>query len=331
MLKDTSPPVDPGDAKESGAIKDAPLPKHTGKGMRAVQGLVDDKPNADPPSALPQTGHLVPATVIEQIDRTRDVRKAEAIAVEEFSGKPVTQVSHKGVQGLAFEGMTQRSLEDARGAEHVVVHPKGLKLSDGRSIKPDFAVKDDKGSVVELVDAKGYTRKDVTNPGAAASSLTHMQSLKHAARYTDASAPNLDSVTFTMPRETADQTAVQDAVANLGAPERSVGVAAVGSEAEMKQRMAELKMDPAERGKVPVGLVAEMDQIAQLPVEQRQTAMAQLAGSLRGKRGDETIAGAYLRNHAEIEHNGEGISILDDSGKKHTIWYKTQPATGSSQ
>jgi hypothetical protein len=154
-----------------------------------------------------------------------------------------------------------------------------------------------------------------------------MQNLKHAARYTETDAPNLNSVTLALPKETADQPKVRDAVARLGTPGHPVGVEAVGTEAELKQRMAELKMAPAERGKVPEGLITKVDQIAQLPIEQRQGAMAQLAASLRDERGDETIAGAYLREHARIERNGAGITIIDDADKEHTVWYKKQRST----
>lgn len=56
MLKDTSVPAAPGEVKENDTTKDAPLPKHTGKGMSAVQGfdlppgktelLVEDQPDS---------------------------------------------------------------------------------------------------------------------------------------------------------------------------------------------------------------------------------------------------------------------------------------------
>jgi|GEM_PF-4895740 len=322
MLRDASAPTDTEEVKENDVAKEAPLPKHTGKGTRAMQGPPDDTAAASPPPPPSEKGHLVPATALDRVNRTLDERKAEAIAQEEFPGKKASELPDKTVQGLGYEGMTQRSLEDEHDTDNVAVHPKGLKLRDGRPIEPDFAVKDDKGNVVELVDAKGYTRKDVSNPDAAASSLTHMQNLKHAARYAEADAPNLGSATFALPRETADQPAVQDAVASLGTTERPVTTEAIGSEAELKQRMAELKMDPAERGKMPEGLIAEVDQIAQLPIEQREAAMGQLTGSLRDERGDETITGAYLREHGRIERNGAGITIIDDAGKEHTVWYK---------
>ena len=39
MLQDASAPTDTGEVKENDAAKEAPLPKHTGKGMRAMQGF----------------------------------------------------------------------------------------------------------------------------------------------------------------------------------------------------------------------------------------------------------------------------------------------------
>lgn len=331
MLNDSQAPGEVLESPEADSSKDTASPKVSAKGVCAMQGPPSDTAAASPPPPPSEKGHLVPATALDRVNRTLDERKAEAIAQEKFPGKKALELPDKTVQGLGYEGMTQRSLEDKHDTDNITVHPKGLKLRDGRLIEPDFAVKDDKSDVVELVDAKGYTRKGISNPDAAASSLTHMQNLKYAARYAEADAPNLDSVTFALPRETADQPAVQDAVASLGTTERPVTTEAVGSEAELKQRMAELEMDPAERSKMPEGLIAKVDQIAQLPIEQWETAMGQLTGSLRDERGDETITGAYLREHGRIERNGAGITIFDDAGKGHTVWYKGQPPTTASQ
>lgn len=352
MPKDTSVPTDTGEVKENDTAKDTSVPQPTGKRIRAMQGespdagaissAGDTNANASavesapakaaeagggPPATSAYSGHLVPANVYDRIDRARAVHNAEEIAAKEYPHKQVSQLPAKSVQGLAYEGMTQAAVEDAMGIENTEVHPQDLQLRDGRPIKPDIAIKDAEGSKDLLVDAKGYNLKDARTPRAAASSLTHMQQIEHAARYTDVDAASVKGVVFAMPQETAAQPAVQEAVADLGTAERPVSVMAVGNETSMKQASEELAMNSADRGQLPEGLVAEVDRIAGLPVEERREAMGQLMLSQKDKRGNAGLMAAYLQDYGQIERNGAGITIIDDAGEAHTIWYKAQPQT----
>jgi len=347
MPKDTSGPADIGEVKGSDATRDAPVPQPTGKGIRAIQGeppgtgetmgAGDTKAKASatetapakapdasggPPATSDYSGHLVPANVYDRIERARAVHNAEDIAAKEYPHTEVSQLPARLRQGLAYEGMTQAAVEDAVGAENTEVHPQGLRLGDSRPIEPDMAIKDAEGTKGLLVDAKGYNLKDVHRPSAAASSLTHMQQLEHAARYTDVDASSVKGVVFALPQETAAQPAVQEAIANLGTDERPVSVMAVGNETAMKQAAEELAMNPADRGQLPEGLVAEVDRIAELPVEERREAMGRLMLSQKDKRGNAGLMAAYLQDHGQIERNGKGITIVDDAGKKHTVWYE---------
>ena len=356
MPKDTSGPTDTGEAKDNDAAKDASVPKPTGKGIYAIQGespgtrttasAGDTNANASaaesapakatdagdgPPATSAYSGHLVPANVYDRVDRVRAVHNAEDIAAKEYPHKEVSQLPAKSVQGLAYEGMTQAAVEDAVGAEDTEVHPQGLRLRDGRPIKPDIAIKDAEGSKGLLVDAKGYNLKDARSPSAAASSLTHMQQLEHAARYTNVDAASVKGVIFAMPQETAAQPAAQEAIADLGTGERPISVMAVGNETSMKQATEDLAMNPADRGQLPDGLVAEVDRIAGLPVEERREAMGQLMLSQKDKRGNAGLMAAYLQDHGQIERNGAGITIIDDAGKEHTVWYNGQPSTTASR
>lgn len=349
MPRDTSRPTDIGEVKENDAAKDASVPKPTGKGIHAIQGesprtgttasVGDTNANASaaestpakaddagdgPPATSAYSGHLVPANVYDRVDRARAVHNAEDIAAKEYPHKEVSQLPARLAQGLAYEGMTQAAVEDAVGVENTEVHPQDLQLRDGRPIKPDIAIKDAEGSKDLLVDAKGYNLKDAHTPQAAASSLTHMQQLGHAARYTDVDAASVKEVIFALPQETAAQPAVQEAVTDLGTAERPVSVMAVGDETSMKQTAEELAMNPADRGQLPEGLVTEVDRIAGLPVEERREAMGQLMLSQKDKRGNAGLMAAYLQDHGQIERSGKGITIVDNAGKKHTVWYEEQ-------
>lgn len=349
MPKDTSRPADTGEVKETDAAKDTSVPQLTGKGIRAIQGEAPDAgttANADdtnvnasaaesvpakatdagggPPATSAYSGHLVPANVYDRIDRARAIHNAEEIAAKEYPHKQVSELPPKSVQGLAYEGITQAAVDDITGRENNSMHPQGLRLRDGRRIEPDAAIKDAAGDPSILVDAKGYNLKDVQTPNAAASSLTHMQQLEHAARYADVDAASVKGVVFAMPQETAAQPAVQEAVANLGTAERPVSVMSVGNETSMKQAAEELAMNPADRGQLPEGLVAEVDRIAGLPVEERREAMGQLMLSQKDKRGNAGLMAAYLQDHGQIERNGKGVTIVDNAGQEHTVWYEEQ-------
>lgn len=267
-------------------------------------------------------GHLVPATVIEGLDTIVDEKKAQEIAETQYPNKTIDELPDNNLRGVAYEGQVQRDLEDKHGAEHVRTHPEGLTLKDGRSISPDFAITDDNGNIIALHDAKGYTRKETKKPDAAASSLTHMSNLEHASRYTEVNDPNVTSVSFDMPRETADMRAVQDNVAELGNEDRTVSVDSVGSEADLNQRMTDLRTEPHERFVLASEVRNEIERIRALPPEERREAMGNFVLSLQDSKGNQTNEGRNIRFATQVERGGNGVTITDNqTGEKYTIWY----------
>jgi hypothetical protein len=263
----------------------------------------------------------VPATVLERLDTLVDEKKAAEISAGEYPNRPIEELPERNLQGVTFEGMTQRHMEDTRGPEHYEEHPEGLTLTDGRTAEPDGVVRDKDGRIVEVVDAKGYMLKETENPEAAASSLTHVGSLREAAKYTGIDQPGVEAVTFTAPAETANKPAVQEAAAGMGTGGVPVRVEAVGTEAELKQRMDDLQTQPSERFQISDPVLSEIERIQGLPVDERRAAMGDLALSLRDAKGDEATEGRNLRWDTRIERNGDGITLIDSDGTEHTVWY----------
>jgi hypothetical protein len=282
--------------------------------LESSGGATDD----DSPSTL----HAVPSTTLERIDTAIDEGKARAIAEREYPNTPVESLADNNLKGVTYEGMTQRHLEEKYGKDRVVVHPEGLTLRDGRRIKPDFGVKDDQDRLTKIYDAKGYARKETTNPRASASTLTHMQNVKEAGKYTEVDSPSVESVTFIMPNETARMEAVQNAVSDLGTADRRVAMEGVGTEAEMKQRMSDLRSASGESTSLSPEVRSEIHRIQDLPVAERRQAMGEFVQSLRDEKGDETRDGRNLRWSTQVERNGDGVTIIDPStGEKYTVWY----------
>jgi hypothetical protein len=276
-----------------------------------------------PPGNSRYDRHVVPATLFEQMDTVIDETYAERIAEHEYPNKGL-DVPDTQLKGVAYEGMTLRALRDTTGdddvhedglsSEHIQAHPENVTLRDGRPAEPDFALTNDQGDPVQIVDAKGYTRKETSNPEASASSLTHMDNLGEASKYTEIDDDTVESVTFVAPAETAHMEAVQEAVSDLGTEERPVSIEAVGTEAELKQRMEDLRVDPSERYGLSDDTLTEIDRIEELPAEDQASARADLVESLQDERGDETAQGRNLRWNASIGRNGESVTVTDDDG-----------------
>jgi hypothetical protein len=269
-----------------------------------------------------QEPHIVPATVIENLNTLVDEKKAIEIAKHEYPHKSIEDLADKNLGGVAMEGTVQRTLEDIHGADHVVPHPKDMLLQNGKPIEPDFVVTDDKGNPTEIVDAKGYTRKDTHNPEAAASSLTHMSNLEKTSRYTAVDNQSIKQVSFYMPAETATMKSVQDAVSNLGTDDRPLSLEVAGTEADLKQRMTDLRADPLERFNLSDNIESEISRIQGLPVDERRQAMGDFVVSLKDNKGDETSEGRNLRWDTRIERDGSGVTIIGKDGKEFTVWYK---------
>ena len=96
----------------------------------------------------------------------------------------------------------------------------------------------------------------------------------------------------------------------------------MGSEAEMGQRVEDLRAKPQEQWALSNETLDEIARIQDLPVEERRAAAADLVSSLTDGRGNEAAEGRNLRLHTRIERGGEGITIIDDDGQERTIWYK---------
>jgi hypothetical protein len=286
------------------AIDNRPAPAYYGADQR--------KPE---PPLVP---HLVPATVIENLNTMIDERKAAELA----KGKSIETLPDKNLQGVAYEGMVQRALEDKYGEDHVIVHPKDMTLKDGRHIEPDFVTTNDQGEPTEIVDAKGYMRKDTHNPEAAASSLTHMANLEKASRYTAVDEETVKKVSFYIPTETAGMKSVQGAASALGTDDRPLSVEGVGTEADLKQRVADLRIDPSKRFEVSDDVISEIERIQNLPIGERRTAMGDFMSSLQDDKGDETTVGRNLRWRTRVERNGDGVTIIGKDGKEYSVWYK---------
>jgi hypothetical protein len=296
------------DATESARLKPAYL-------------TIDNPPNYSKP-------HMVPATAIEKIDTLVDEKNAGEIAAQEYPNTPVQELSHNNLRGVAYEGMAKRYLEDENGGSNVREHPKGMTRSDGRAnIEPDDVITDDAGNVKEIVDAKGYTRKDTDNPSASASSLTHMSNLENTVeKYVDADAPRLERVTILAPRETASMPQVQDRVAQMGQGGVDVQIKPLGTEVELEQRVEDLrKTDPADRSAISDDVLSELERVQALPLNERRAAMGELVLSLQNQKGNETTEGRNLRWETRIERNGDGITVIDGTGKEHTVWFKEDP------
>lgn len=263
-------------------------------------------------------------SVLEEIDTYLDQRRAATIAEREFPHTQIADLPDRSLQGVVYEGMTACHLESQHGVQKVDTHPEDMHLQDGRPIEPDFAVQNDQGQVVELVDSKAYTRKDAKNPEAAASSLTHMHNLEKASRYRDADIPDLAQVTFVMPEETAHMSRVQDGVAQLGDDRVSVEVQAVGSEAQIKQSMEDLRTPMEDRYIPSEQAFEEIRRIQSLPVEQRRDAVAQWHESLKDEKQNPTSELRNLSWQTRVERNGDGITFINprEPGKEYTIWYK---------
>jgi hypothetical protein len=150
-----------------------------------------------------------------------------------------------------------------------------------------------------------------------------MQNFKKAAKYTDVSTPSVESVTFTAPSETTRMETVQEAVAELGARDRSVNIEGVGTEADLKQRMSDLSSTSGKESSLSPNDLSEIQRIQELPVTERRQAMGEFVQSLQDAKGDETIEGRNLRWSTQVERNGDGITLINAStGERHTIWYK---------
>ncbi|MCL4299587.1 MAG: hypothetical protein KJ077_27875 [Anaerolineae bacterium] len=306
--------------------------------QQKVSTLLPDSPSeVIEDKSIANQSHLVPATVIEQLDTLIDEKKAAEIAKAEYPHKSIQNLTDSHLRGVAQEGTVywqledeydSKHLEDESGPKHhVILHPKEVKLQDGRPIEPDFAVVDDSGNIKELVDAKGYIRKDTRNPEASASSLTHMQNLTHASRYAQVDESSVEAVKFYAPWETANMPQVQEAVSELSQEGRPISIEKAGTEAELKQRMTDLRTDPAERFKLPDTVLAELKQIQALPVEERRAAMGKFMLSSQDPKGDESTEGRNIRWNTRVERNGEGITIIDNDGQEHTIWYTEMDQT----
>ena len=268
--------------------------------------------------------HRNGGSVLEEIDTYLDERRATNIAEREYPNKHIRDLPDRNLKGVVYEGMTARHLEALHGVEKVGNHPEDLHLKDGRPIEPDFAVQDDQGHVVELVDSKAYTRKGTQNPEATASSLTHMQNLEKASRYTDADIPDLKQVTFVMPEETSQMSNVQEGVAQLGNEKVVVEVKAVGSEAQIKQNMEDLRTPTGDRYLPSEQTFQEIQRIQSLSIEQRRDAVSTLVKSLRDEKGDPISEFRNLSRYTRVERNGDGITFINprEEGKEYTIWYK---------
>lgn len=70
------------------------------------------------------------------------------------------------------------------------------------------------------------------------------------------------------------------------------------------------------------GVLSEIERIQQLPASERRGAMGDFVMSLRDSQGNETALGRDLRLNTQVERNGDGITITDAQGNKHTVWYK---------
>jgi len=292
--------------------------------IKAMQNGIE-KPENEPisqPKPEGQPGHLVPATTVENVNTVLDEKKSRELSERQYPNRSVDQLPDTNLRGVTYEGMVLRDLEDRYGPDHIETHPEAVSLADGRRIEPDFAIIDNDGHITELHDAKGYTRKETQSPEAAASKLTNMSDLKQASRYVDADDPNIRKVVLDMPRETADMEAVQKGVAEFSSGDRSVAVEGAGSEAEIKQRMADLRKSPEQRFTLSDNVVAEIKRIQALPPADRREAMGELVLSLRDDKTDETTDGRNLRWSARIERNGQGVTIIDPvTGEEYTVWY----------
>lgn len=267
-------------------------------------------------------GHRVPATTIEAIDTLVDEKNARHLAASEYPRTHIDDLPDSNLRGIAYEGMIQRHLEDRHGVEHIDLHPANLRLADGRSISPDFVVKDDQGNITELHDAKGYARKEGVTSRSSASELTHLSRLQETGRYVDVTEDEVKSIVFEMPRETGELKPVQEAVADLSSEQRSVRVESVGSEADLKQRVDDLKTPHSDRFALSDHVIQEVERIQSLPNEQRLAAMGDLATSLQDQKGDEIAEGRNLRWSTHIERNGAGVTIRDEiTGKEYKVRY----------
>ncbi len=74
---------------------------------------------------------------------------------------------------------------------------------------------------------------------------------------------------------------------------RSVKVEALGSEADVKQRIDDLRMDVFEWHLLSESTIADVERIQGLPQEERKDAWSAYIMSLKGEKGDST---AKLKN-----------------------------------
>lgn len=268
-------------------------------------------------------GHLVPQTVVESVDTVVDERRARDIAGSQFPRSDIDALHDGNLRGVAYEGIVHRYLEDSRGPDKVETHPQDLTLADGRRISPDFAVRDEQGNLAELHDAKGYTRKEDVSPNADASQITHFSKLKEASRYRQVHNDTVNTIVFELPRETADMKSVQEAVAAFSSEKRSVRIESVGSEADLKQRMADLRKGDEDTFDLSEHVKQEIERIQSLPIERRRAAFGDFVQSLTDKRDDETTEGRNLRWSTRIERAGKGVTVRDDeTGLEYSLWYE---------
>lgn len=277
-----------------------------------------------PPGEIPDYSkpHLVPDTVIRNLDSHLSTIKAEDIAAHEYPNTPVQELPDKNLKGVAYEGIVQNAAQDLAGSQgNVEVHPEGMTTVTGKPIEPDEIITTSDGSKV-ILDAKGYTLKDTQNPDAAASSLTHIDGIKNVSKYTGADVDNLNEVAVALPYETASKVNVQEAVAGMGTPDVPMTVVPISDEQTLKQTMTDLQTPPDERWDIPDDFFPKMDEIESLPLEERQQAMGDLLNSYNDSKGDASAARRNIQFYATVEPNSSGLSIVDKSGVKHTVRYK---------
>lgn len=266
--------------------------------------------------------HLVPDTVIRNLDSHLSTIKAEDIAAHEYPNTPVQELPDNNLKGVAYEGIVQNAAQDLAGSQgNVEVHPEGMTTVTGKPIEPDEIITTSDGSKV-ILDAKGYTLKDTQNPDAAASSLTHIDGIKNVSKYTGADVDNLNEVAVALPYETASKINVQEAVAGMGTPDVPMTVVPISDEQTLKQTMTDLQTPPDERWDIPDDFFPKMDEIESLPLGERQQAMGDLLNSYNDSKGDSSAARRNIQFYATVEPNSSGLSIVDKSGVKHTVRYK---------
>lgn len=291
-------------------------------------------------------GHAVPATTLEIVDRAIVEHRVETFAEAQNKKNLPSEMRNAELKGLVQEANTSVHLQEKYTDSEVQVTQKDGSIRNlsadnpdakytieyqGKlqKDKPDFIVRENSineetgslsSQIVEINDAKGYTRKDTKNPNASAESLTHMRQLNEATKYTNAAGEGDINVVFSLPEETARMQAVQDALAKKSKLGRQVKVDAVSSEAEISQIMNDMRHDPSERDRIPDEVFQEMEKIQQLPVEERLPAWVTYMEKFKDEEGQPSVIQRNIREKTTL--GGDSITVESPDGKKYTISLK---------